>query len=242
MSPTSCRCSTPRRPAGLVWVRSGRGLAWVGWPGIGRGSSGGAGSLWSDGRRGRGVPAAASPPTGSPLQYSPALRRVTTGFGMGPGGATALSATGTPRPPRPTAADAAAIRTGPRLTRNGSGDLVLVVWCWLSGVGCLVTNASGTDRALPADATASSVVPAVSRLGNGAQTPLCACHAPAEAEGEAEVPSLIRTGRLRSLARRPPPAYQPGGLPGSLPRLRVGHVVLGRDSRLDAFSGSLCRT
>ena len=48
---------------------------------------------------GRGVPAAASPPTGSPLQYSPALRRVTTGFGMGPGGATALSATGTPRPP-----------------------------------------------------------------------------------------------------------------------------------------------
>ena len=49
--------------------------------------------------RGRGVPAAASPPTESLLQYSPALRRVTTGFGMGPGGATALSATGTPRPP-----------------------------------------------------------------------------------------------------------------------------------------------
>ena len=44
---------------------------------------------WSD------VPAAASPPTESPLQYSPALPRVTTGFGMGPGGATALSATGT---------------------------------------------------------------------------------------------------------------------------------------------------
>ena len=42
------------------------------------------------------MPAAASPPTGSPLQYSPALRRVTTGFGMGPGGATALWATSPP--------------------------------------------------------------------------------------------------------------------------------------------------
>jgi hypothetical protein len=49
--------------------------------------------------RGPGAPATASPPTGLPLQYSPALPRVTTGFGMGPGGATALSATGTPDPP-----------------------------------------------------------------------------------------------------------------------------------------------
>jgi hypothetical protein len=45
------------------------------------------------------VPAAASPPCGSPHKYSPALRRVTTGFGMGPGGATALAATGTSNPP-----------------------------------------------------------------------------------------------------------------------------------------------
>jgi len=36
---------------------------------------------------------------GSPPQYSPALRRVTTGFGMGPGGAGALTATGAPDPP-----------------------------------------------------------------------------------------------------------------------------------------------
>ncbi len=43
--------------------------------------------------------AAASPPVGSPPQYSPALRWVTTGFGMGPGGASTLSATGTPHPP-----------------------------------------------------------------------------------------------------------------------------------------------
>jgi hypothetical protein len=45
------------------------------------------------------VSATASPPMGSPPQYSPALRWVTTGFGMGPGGASALSATGTPHPP-----------------------------------------------------------------------------------------------------------------------------------------------
>ena len=53
-----------------------------------------------------GGPAAASPPGGSPPQYSPALRRVTTGFGMGPGGATALSATGPPGGPPPPAAGA----------------------------------------------------------------------------------------------------------------------------------------
>ena len=41
------------------------------------------------------VSAAASPPTGSPPQYSPALLWVTTGFGMGPGGARTLSATDT---------------------------------------------------------------------------------------------------------------------------------------------------
>src|ERR1700755_1556550 len=45
--------------------------------------------------------AAASPPGGSPPQYSPALRRVTIGFGMGPGGSAALSATGPPGARRP---------------------------------------------------------------------------------------------------------------------------------------------
>jgi hypothetical protein len=79
MSPTSCRCSTPR------WV-------------------GGGGGPWSRrialALRGIGGPAAASPPTGSPPQYSPALRRVTTGFGMGPGGSAAPSATGPPVPHR----------------------------------------------------------------------------------------------------------------------------------------------
>ena len=55
-------------------------------------------------------------------------------------------------------------------------------------------------------------------------------------------PSAIRTGRLRSVARRPPPAYPPGRLPGALPSLEVGRLVLGWDSRLDAFSGSPVRT
>src|SRR5215204_303098 len=94
MSPTSCRCSTPRRDwrsavgselsacgselfaSGLLAVSTPRRTDWE----------------W-------GVPAAASPPVGSPPQYSPALRWVTTGFGMGPGGASTLSATGTPHPP-----------------------------------------------------------------------------------------------------------------------------------------------
>jgi len=55
-------------------------------------------------------------------------------------------------------------------------------------------------------------------------------------------PSAIRTARLQSVARGPPAAYQPGHLPGALPGLPVGMLVLGRDSRLDAFSGSPVRT
>ena len=68
MSPTSCHCSTPRHASAVRPSSS----SW----------------RWD-------VPAAASPPTQFPMQYSPALSRVTTGFGMGPGGATTLSATGT---------------------------------------------------------------------------------------------------------------------------------------------------
>lgn len=69
MSPTSCRCSTPRRVD------------------LDRSSPFHRRSRWN-------APAAASPPRGSPPKYSPALRGVTTGFGMEPGGARALSATG----------------------------------------------------------------------------------------------------------------------------------------------------
>jgi hypothetical protein len=78
MSPTSCRCSTPRRVYSVRACCLPRTPVWRGW----------------------GVAAAASPPKGSPPQYSPALRWVTTGFGMGPGGASTLSATGTSHSPK----------------------------------------------------------------------------------------------------------------------------------------------
>ena len=105
-----------------------------------------------------------------------------------------------------------------------------VSWCLL-----IVREASFVE-AMPFGFRPRSAFPsAVSRLGNGAQTPAC----PAS---WFEMPSLIRTGRLRSFACRPPPAYKPGRLPGSLPVSPVGCVVLGRDSRLDAFSGSPIRT
>ena len=48
--------------------------------------------------------AVASSPRQSPTQYTPALRWVTTGFGMGPGGSSALATTNIPplRPPTGT--------------------------------------------------------------------------------------------------------------------------------------------
>ena len=82
MSPTSCRCSTPRR-------------AWLPCVSAGVPRAGRAGPR----QGGSGMSATASPPTGSPRQYSPALRRGTTGFGMGPGGSAALAATDIPDPP-----------------------------------------------------------------------------------------------------------------------------------------------
>jgi hypothetical protein len=119
MSPTSCRCSTPRR----VLARSPR-LGALGdalWVVLTRSPAGRLASRPAgpaDG--GWGVSAAASPPVGSPPQYSPALRWVTTGFGMGPGGASTLSATGTPHPQhaggrRPWCAP----RPGPEPPRRG---------------------------------------------------------------------------------------------------------------------------
>ena len=95
MSPTSCRCSTPRR----VGWRSARRSVLAVWPS----PSGPLAACRSRRLGGWGVSAAASPPVGSPPQYSPALRWVTTGFGMGPGGASTLSATGTPHPRMPEA-------------------------------------------------------------------------------------------------------------------------------------------
>ena len=177
MSPTSCRCSTPRRHHLTCLAHLARtGLLPV-----------------------RGAPAAASPPMGSPPEYSPALRRVTTGFGMGPGGSTALSATGAPR----TASSARSSRT---------------------------THVSGVCR-WGDHASPELFARARSRGGTRPRRAL--------ARG---LPSAMSTARLRSVARRPPAASQPGRLPGALPILIVGRLVLGRDSRLDAFSGSPVRT
>jgi hypothetical protein len=61
--------------------------------------------------------------------------------------------------------------------------------------------------------------------------------------GAAQGPSsAMSTAQLRSVARRPPAASQPGHLPGALLFLQMGILVLGRGSRLDAFSGSPVRT
>jgi hypothetical protein len=55
-------------------------------------------------------------------------------------------------------------------------------------------------------------------------------------------PLPISTGPLQSVARCPRPACQPGRLPGGSRDQTLGCLVLGQDSRLDAFSGSPSRT
>jgi len=52
----------------------------------------------------------------------------------------------------------------------------------------------------------------------------------------------ISTGPLQSVAGCPRPACQPGRLPGGSRDCSLGCLVLGQDSRLDAFSGSPSRT
>jgi hypothetical protein len=59
---------------------------------------------------------------------------------------------------------------------------------------------------------------------------------------EENPPLPLSTARLRSVARRPPAASSPGRLPGGSRTRVLGRLVLGRDSRLDAFSGSPHRT
>ena len=121
-------------------------------------------------------------------EYSPALTWVTTGFGMGPGGSTSLSATSPPDRPGVVTAQG-----------RGSGPCA----------GAEGVNLPGGNKA---------------RCGT-------------------DVPSsAMSTAQLRSVARRPPAASQPGHLPGALLVFQMGILVLGRGSRLDAFSGSPVRT
>jgi hypothetical protein len=172
---------------------------------------------------GWGVSAAASPPVGSPPQYSPALRWVTTGFGMGPGGASTLSATGTPHPPR-----------------GRPGALVLVYVAL--AVSC---QAAGRPRRSATPATGSPLPgpvrsparPVPHHLGfvcpslrrgpvRGLPSlwrapPHCRVTTPVGSIAGSP-PSTIRTARLQSVARGPPAAYQPGHLPGVLPQKEWG--------------------
>ena len=209
MSPTSCRCSTPRhggcdRP-GVVEVRERADP----WRGSGLGQMSGSGGARSGLASHRIAPAVLS---GAAAGHD----RVRDGTGWG------HRALGHGHPSTSTSAS-----SGPPPADSVS-------------FACLVIRTLvGDTSPLPRRSRRGRCVvwfPAVSRLGNGAQT------LTSQPVGTRKVPSLIRTGRLRSVASRPPPAYQPGGLPGSLPDFSVGCVVLGRDSRLDAFSGSPIRT
>ena len=211
MSPTSCRCSTPRRVC--VVCRCARVRPPRGW----------------------GAPAAASPPRGSPPQYSPALRWVTTGFGMGPGGASALSATGAPHPPGSPGGGGAPLRARVLLRPRSRSCPRLRAPCT-----CPTRLAPLPGRALRASRAL--------RLPLARAAPARVRRHPGLARGwerrntMGTPPSAIRTARLQSVARGPPAAYRPGHLPGALPEQSVGTLVLGRDSRLDAFSGSPVRT
>ncbi len=179
--------------------------------------------------------AAASPPVGSPPQYSPALRWVTTGFGMGPGGASTLSATGTPHPPTgepgPLAACCASAteiaslgesppgrlpsgktplrkasaRSCPRARAPCAAAYTSHWYPWLARVGSVVGRR-------PEEGDPLTLARAAPRSG----------HDPRREAHAGSPPSTIRTARLQSVARGPPAAYQPGHLPGVLPRNEWG--------------------
>ena len=178
--------------------------------------------------------AAASPPVGSPPQYSPALRWVTTGFGMGPGGSSALSATDAPHPPHRRVQVLLLLHTSCALRGDSAQTPVLPVHPRALYERTLAIVQSSVRRqrgeCLPLARTALvhrlPCVPEISLWNNGEKAPA----------------SAIRTAQLQSVTRCPPAAYQPGHLPGALPALAVGSDVLRRGSRLDAFSGSPVRT
>src|SRR5918994_6477612 len=161
---------------------------------------------------GWGVSAAASPPVGSPPQYSPALRWVTTGFGMGPGGASTLSATGTPHPPQPAAGTLCCATTAGGAMRphapacsptRPASPHHLTRPLTRPGRSCALGRAAAAGtRWLALPLARAAPMP---RHDTGMETN---CGDP---------PSTIRTARLQSVARGPPAAYQPGHLPGVLP-------------------------
>ena len=117
-----------------------------------------------------------------------------------------------------------------RPLRSGTHRANPAIRTWIAGVCCTAR----TPGSMPVGVVVMRFRArrGAPRLGNGARS----------AAPRKSLPSIIRTRQLRSVARRPPRAYQPGRLPGILPAHAVGYVVLGKDSRLDAFSGSPVRT
>ena len=182
------------------------------------------------------MPAAASPPTGSPPQYSPALRWVTTGFGMGPGGASTLSATGTPHPPYRTGGTLLlrhASRDGPSLLSGRPRALHALLHTLsppTTGRGVLRHFRSGgvrRDRACgPLPLARAAPARPLHRSGVRSENK--------DDMLTGDPPSTIRTARLQSVARGPPAAYQPGHLPGVLPR-KSGDARLGEGFPLRCF-------
>ena len=152
---------------------------------------------------------------------------------MGPGGSVALSATGAPDPLLPK------VQAPPARPAFLPRGLFQPAAVSLPHHVCENQTATrATDeirlpclRAGPDD-----------RAPPGARAALVRATSQGMDTAERSPPSAIRTARLRSVARLPPAAYQPGRLPGAFPALAEGSVVLGRGSRLDAFSGSPVRT
>src|SRR5918994_4642391 len=220
MSPTSCRCSPPRRVLGLG--DRGRGVE----P-FARRLTDAPPPCW-----GWGVSAAASPPVGSPPQYSPALRWVTTGFGMGPGGASTLSATGTPHPPQRRAGAPCCARAAGSAPHAPVRSPARPVQQHRPSPSRLPGFGRRQVRGLP---LARRGLPLVRRVSPpaGASRPAVGPRLREEYDA-GDPPSTIRTARLQSVARGPPAAYQPGHLPGVLPP-KSGDARLGEGFPLRCF-------
>jgi hypothetical protein len=262
MSPTSCRCSTPR------WVVRRASLQSQSWrwlvargPGRGTGSrhSFGLHAAWRTrgGLASRGVaPAVLSGAAAGHdrVRDGTGWDRRAPGHGSArhPGGPEG-SACPPPPPPRP----------GPRATRRRHDCSCSHTQCAHAlEVGSTVTGPRGratTPPTLQFTCRSARPTPDGSRSTRPRPGPhrprvLRRCR-PGDAAhlasgGErgtgswgwwAMPPSAMSTARLRSVARRPPAASPPGGLPGALLHHWMGGLVLGRGSRLDAFSGSPVR-
>jgi hypothetical protein len=137
---------------------------------------------------------------------------------MGPGGANALSATGASDPPASTGRRVRHLQgtaqegpPGHRLRRARPR-----AHCKISFIDRTASEHRASGR-LPVQAARRGPPQRM----NVMEIAICP-------------PSAIRTGQLQSVTRCPPPAYQPGGLPGALP-LSSGDARLGVGFPLRCF-------